>query len=490
MKYYLGIDIGTSSAKLTLIDEQGNIIDEQSREYPVLEPQPGWKEIDPETWMQAVEQSMEVIFLDKDASLLEGIGVTGQMHTVVFIDRDGNSIRPALMWNDTRTADLVAGTREQIRSIPEVSAIANIISTGSPAINLFWLKKNEPEHFDRIHKFLIGPDYIVFRLTGSFQTDFCEASTSSLLDLKKGIWSREIQQLLGFPDTIYPPIKGTNDIAGELSEAWTRRFGFRPGVKVIVGTGDNPAAAISTGCFSEKYPVLSLGTSGVLMYPREEIDFTARGKNIMFSFDQKEIQILVQGVVQSCGNSMNWWMKQILETNQFDKETDVDLSRLGESGLLFFPHLTGDKTIYADPTLRGCFLGIGTETTRKDMTIAVMEGIAFGIRQLTEVMKIPKEDLQNLKITGGGSKNAVWMQIFADVLDVHTEQLEAGAGAGYGMALCAASACGKSSLGAILSDTVQVKRVFSPRKKNVQLYGEKYHTYLKIHDALKQIFGV
>ena len=191
MKYYLGIDIGTSSAKVTLIDEKGNILAESSREYPVLEPQPGWKEIDPETWMQAVEASMEEIFTGRDASLLEGIGVTGQMHTVVFIDRDGRSIRPALMWNDTRTADLVAVTREQIRSIPEVSAIANVISTGSPAINLLWLKENEPEHFDRIHKFLIGPDYIVFRLTGSFQTDYCEASTSSLLDLQKGIWSRQ-----------------------------------------------------------------------------------------------------------------------------------------------------------------------------------------------------------------------------------------------------------------------------------------------------------
>ena len=488
MRYYLGIDIGTSSAKLTLIDDLGNIKDERSEEYRILEPQAGWKEIDPDTWMQAVDKAMLEILDGKDADLVDGIGVTGQMHTVVFIGQDGNSIRPALMWNDTRTAQRVPQVKEQIRSIPEVSHIANVISTGSPAMNLLWLKENEANHFDEIKKFLIGPDYIVYRLTGSFQTDYCEASTSSLLDLNQGVWSEEIRQLLDFPKTIYPEIKGSNEIAGQVSEEWSKRYGFHSGVKVIVGTGDNPAAAISTGCFSEKYPVLSLGTSGVLMYPKEKIDFSAKGKNIMFSFDRKETQILVQGVVQSCGNSMNWWMKNIIESKDYARETDMDLSHLGENKLLFYPHLTGDKTIYADPSLRGSFLGIGTETTRKDMTIAVMEGIAFGVKQLTEVMKMSKETIENLKITGGGSKNEIWMQIFADVLGVKTEQLEAGAGAGYGMALCAAAACGNISMNQIISKTVKVKKVFSPRKYNVKLYEEKYLNYLKIHDALKQIF--
>ena len=488
MRYYLGIDIGTSSAKLTLIDDLGNIKEECSEEYAILEPQAGWKEIDPDTWMQAVDKAMLKILEGKDAGLVDGIGVTGQMHTVVFIGQDGNSIRPALMWNDTRTAERVAQVKEEIRSIPAVSYIANVISTGSPAMNLLWLKENEPEHFRQIKKFLIGPDYIVYRLTGSFQTDFCEASTSSLLDLNQGIWSEEMRQLLDFPQAIYPKIKGSNLIAGEVTEDRRARYGFKAGVKVIVGTGDNPAAAVSTGCFSEKYPVLSLGTSGVLMYPKECIDFSAKGKNIMFSFDGQEIQILVQGVVQSCGSSMNWWMKNILESNDYAKETDMDLSHLGENQLIFFPHLVGDKTIYADPSLKGSFLGIGTETKRKDMTIAVMEGIAFGVRQLTEVMKMPKSSIENLKITGGGSKNEIWMQIFADVLGVKTEQLEAGAGAGYGMALCAAAACGGVSLNTIISNTIKVKKIFSPQEKNVKLYEEKYRTYLKIYDALKQIF--
>lgn len=488
MEYYVGIDIGTSSAKLTLVNDAGKVIKESSREYEILEPHPGWKEIDPDTWMEAVDEAMEELFNGIDSKAVEAIGVTGQMHTVVFIGQDGSSIRPALMWNDTRTAPTLTGIKERIKQTPDISYIANIISTGSPAMNLLWLKEHEPEQFSKMKKFLIGPDYIVYQLTGRCQTDYCEASTSSLFDIKTGKWSPEIQQLLGFPGEIYPEVKGTNEIAGTITSRWAEKYGMNDKVKVITGTGDNPAAAIATGCFAKKYPVLSLGTSGVFMYPRDKADFTAKGKNIMFSFDQENIQILVQGVVQSCGSSMNWWMKQILKTSDFQKETQVDVEHLGENNLFFYPHLVGDKTIYADSSLRGAFLGIGTETSRQDMSVAIMEGICFGVKELTEVMKVSKKDMDGLKVIGGGSKNDVWMQILADVLEVSIEQTESGAGAGYGIALAAAGASGKVSMDEMIEQTVKIKKVFMPRTYNSELYQKKYQTYRKIHGALKQIF--
>ncbi len=184
MEYYIGIDIGTSSAKLLLIDSQGNSIKSCSRSYEIIENTPGWKEIEPETWLNAVEDALSELLSDIDTMQIMSIGVTGQMHTVVFLDEKGNSIRPAMMWNDTRTANMLPKVKEDIRSIKEIDYIANIISTGSPVINLLWLKQHEPEHFSKIHKFLIAPDYIVYRLTGKYQTDYCEASTSSLYDLK------------------------------------------------------------------------------------------------------------------------------------------------------------------------------------------------------------------------------------------------------------------------------------------------------------------
>lgn len=488
MDLYIGIDIGTSSAKVTLVDEKGNVKKETERGYRFLEPHPGWKEIDPNIWMGAVDKAMMDLLQGEEAEQVRAIGVTGQMHTVVFLGEDGESIRPALMWNDTRTAEMVPAVKKQIAGLQDVSYITNIISTGSPAMNLLWMKVHEPAQFEQIDKFVIGPDYIVYRLTGRIQTDYCEASTSSLLDLHTGKWSEEMRQLLGFPASIYPKIKGTSEIAGEVRQEWLDRYHLKKGVKVIVGTGDNPAAAISTGCFFHQYPVLSLGTSGVLMYPKKQVDFLAKGKNIMFSFDQKEIQILVQGVVQSCGSSMNWWIRDILKSTDYEKETKIDFSSLGESPLLFYPHLVGEKTIYGDPTVRGAFLGLGTETTRKDMTIAVMEGIAFGVRQLVEEMQIPKDALTSLKVTGGGAKNPVWMQILAHVLEIPVEQLETGSGAGYGIALAAAGAVGTKNTEEILKNKGKVKAVYQPMEYNVALYQKKYKNYLKIYNGLKQIF--
>ena len=491
MEQYIGIDIGTSSAKLTLINDAGEIRKESSREYEISQPKPGWKEIDPESWMDAVEEAMAELLSGEDPEHIGAIGVTGQMHTAVFLGWDGAPIRPALMWNDTRTMDLVKETKEKISKVPEVSYTSNIISTGSPAINLLWLKKNEPEQFRKMKTFLIGPDYIVFRLTGQCQTDYCEASTSSLFDLKTGTWSSKIREILGFPKKIYPKVKGSQETAGYVAEVWRRKFGFKNQVKVIVGTGDNPAAAISTGCFSNRYPVLSLGTSGVLMFPKEKMDFGTKGKNIMFSADGKNIMTLVQGVVQSTGSSFGWWVRQILKADDFSAETsEVDMESLGENNLIFYPHLAGDKTIYGDPALRGALIGIGTETTRQDITAAVMEGICFGVRQLTEVMHIGKTALQSLKVTGGGSKNEVWMQILADVLNTKVEQLESGAGAGYGIALMAASVSGRDvTLEQMVGRTVRTKKCFNPRRYHAELYEIKYQKYKKVYKALTDVFG-
>lgn len=459
MKYYIGIDIGTSSVKITCIDENANVTGESSKEYKIEEPRSGWKEIDPEKWIKGIEEAFYDLFEKIDPQKVEAIGVTGQMHTVIFLDEDGRSIRPALMWNDTRTANLIPKLREKISVIDEVSYISNIISTGSPAANLFWLSQYEEENFAKIHKFLIGPDYIAYRLTGSVQTDYCEASTSSLCDLKTGKWSQPVRELLEFPEEIYPEIKGTCEVCGTVTKEWQEKFHFKQNVKVLTGTGDNPAAAISTGCFAKGYPVLSLGTSGVLMYPKKEINFGVKGKNILHTSDFME------------------------------ETTGVDIRHLGENDLIFYPHLVGDKTIYQDPKLRGSFVGIGTDTTRKDMTIAVMEGIAFAVKQLVSVMGISKEDLARLKVTGGGSKNEVWMQILSDVLNTKIEQLESGAGAGYGIALAAAASGDKDiSMEDLIEQTVSVRKTFIPRQYNRELYEQKYQKYLRIYDAMKHIY--
>lgn len=487
MGYYVGIDIGTSSAKLLLIDAVGSIKKSCSRSYDITECRPGWKEIDPEQWMHAVEDAFAELLSGIDTKQVKSIGVTGQMHTIIFLDESGKSIRPALMWNDTRTAHMLADIKEKILALPDMSYAANVISTGSPAVGLLWLKENEPEHFSQMKKFLIGPDYIVYRLTGQYQTDYCEASTSSLFDLRTVGWSKELRELFGFPEYIYPQVKGAAETAGTLLPQYQEKYGLNQDVKVITGTGDNPAAAISTGCLVKKYPVLSFGTSGVLMYPREQVNYDAKGKNILFSMDGRKVSVLVQGVVQSCGSSLAWWIEKIQQTKDYDGEIlGVDLSRLGENPVLFYPHLAGDKTIYADPGLRGCFLEIGTEITRQDMAIAVMEGICFAVKQLADEMGFSADSLTDLRVTGGGAKNEVWMQILADILDIPVIQMENHAGAGYGIALTAAAAITKGlSIEQIAGQMISEKKRFRPRAYNAQLYQKKYKKYLRINKALQ-----
>jgi len=489
MSYYIGFDLGTSSVKLCLTDEKGNLIKEASRSYELLQPNQGWKEIDPRTWWENSCEAIEELLDGTDGCLVKGIGVTGQMHTLILLDANGEVVRPALMWNDTRTADLVPGMMDAIRDT-EIGYLNRILSTGSPAANMLWVKENEPSNYNRIKKFLIGPDYIVYRLTGTYGTDYCEASTSSMYDTVKKCWSPVMQEILGLADEIYPEVKGSAEVAGTILPELAERFGLNPDTKVIVGTGDNPAASIPTGCLGKHYPVFSMGTSGVLMFPRENLDYTAKGKNILFGFDREHCNILVQGVVQSCGSSFGWWNLDIMESNGFNHiDSMFDKDKLGENHLLFYPHLVGDKTIYADPSLRGAFIGLSTDTTRADMTLAVMEGIAFALKQLASEMHLEDTHLEELKVIGGGSKSRIWMQVLADVMNLPIAQMGGEGGAGYGMALLAAYACGEiATIEEISDNAVEVKEHFYPRTYNAGLYEEKYKKYLQIHDALKPIF--
>ena len=488
MSYYIGLDLGTSSVKLCLIDEKGTYIKEASKSYEVSQPRSGWKEIEPELWWKCTCDAMDELLKSVDVHCIKGIGVTGQMHTLIVLDEKGEVVRPALMWNDTRTAQLIPEMMDAI-SNTEISYLKRILSTGSPAANMLWIKENEPSNYEKIRKFLIGPDYIVYRLTGMYGTDYCEASTSSMYDTVRKCWSPVMQEILGLPSEVYPEVKGSAEIAGAIKPELAERFGMNPETVVLVGTGDNPAASIPTGCLGKKYPVFSMGTSGVLMFPRKKLDYDAKGKNILFGFDREHCNILVQGAVQSCGSTFSWWNVDIMENNGFDVDPLFDVNKLGESKLLFYPHLVGDKTIYADPALRGAFIGLGTDTTRAEMTLAVMEGIAFALKELAKELHLEETQLEELKVIGGGSKSRVWMQILADVMRIPIAQLGGEGGAGYGMALLAAYTCGEiGSIEEISDRAVRVKEYFYPRSYNASLYEQKYLKYSCIHDALKGLF--
>ncbi|MDL2295515.1 xylulokinase [Lachnospiraceae bacterium OttesenSCG-928-E19] len=488
MKYYLGIDIGTSAAKVIAIDEKGTMVSRCENEYQYSKPKPGWKEIQPHVWTEAAKKGIKEVLTELNPQKIKAIGVSGQMHTTVFLDEKGSSIRPAIMWNDTRTEKYFPELKIMMTQ-KDTRSIKKIISTGSPAANLLWLKEHEPESFAKLHKFLIGPDYLVYYLTGKYSTDYCQASTSSLYDTEELEWSETMRQLIGLKQEVYPPIKGSQEVVGTLCLEIQNEFGFSNDVKVVAGTGDNPAAAISTGSIQHKYPVLSIGTSGVLVLPRNEVKEGSKGKEILFSLDGKNITHMVQGAVQSAGGSYGWYVKNILGLQSYDDISDsVDVEHIGEGKVLFYPHLTGDKTIYGDSTLRGAFLGLDINDTKEELAVAVMEGVCFAIKQLLEEMKLVPEELEELLVTGGGANSDLWMQILANILNVKIVQLDSNEGASYGAAILARNSVQKTIYEEKKEELVKRGNQFIPEESQIDCYLKKYKMYLKIHKAMQMIY--
>lgn len=475
--------------KLLLIDAQRRILAQTSLEYELSKPRKGWSEIDPGIWYDSALEGLRRLLEGQDAARVGAIGVTGQMHTLIMLDERGETVRPAIIWNDKRTAQCLPALREALAEEPDGEYLRNIVSTGSPAANLYWVSRHEPEVFARCRHFLIGPDYLVYRLTGVFCTDYVEASTSSLYSIRGCAWSRKLRELIGLPEAAYPPVRGSGETVGRLKGELARALGLREDVRVIAGTGDNAATAVSTGCIGRGYPVLSLGTSGVLIFPVRSLDRVERGKAILFSADGKNLLYLVQGVVQSTGESVSWWLRKVQGQKDFGTmDAEIDGKLLCRSQLLFYPHINGDKTLYADPELRGAFIGLNSETGPKEMYGAILEGLCFAFRQLAGGMALDLEKYGSLKVVGGGAKSSLWLQTLANVLNVRVERLGGAVGPAFGIALLAYAA-DHAEVGAeeLTAASLQVEQVFTPDRALTELYEGKYRQYLRIHDALKYI---
>lgn len=487
---YLGVDVGTSSLKLILINDDCEILKQDSEKYILDSPQMGWMEIDPEIWITAFVSATDRLLRDIDRSRIKRIGVTGQMHTLVLLDQKGKVIRPAMMWNDLRTKEIISSIKEDIRSFEDGEYLSRIISTGSPLANLVWIKQNEPEVFKKIKGFQIGWDYLVYRLSGRRCTDYCNASTSALYSLSRKCWSSQICDYVGLDAKCYPEVCGSADLAGRLSAEFQQRLLLPRGTEVIVGTGDNPATVISTGSYWSKYPVFSLGTSGVLTrtFSGEQNHYV--GKKILFSFYKNECGLLEQGAVQSCGNTYDWWNRQFGNLDMsMNLETEINIRDRVKDNILFYPHLMGEKTLYSDPELRGMFAGIDIKTDKKSMHYAVLEGICFSIRELVERMNAATKEQEVLQVVGGGSDNGLWMQMLSNILGTRIEKLNGNAGAVYGIAFLTAKVNGIDELREIINSRVEIKMSYMPDESLEVYYGKKYERYLRMRKAMHYIYS-
>lgn len=484
--YYIGIDLGTSAVKLLLMAGDGTIVKSVSKEYPISFPRPGWAEQDPEDWYANTQEGLVELLHGIDKSQVAGIGFGGQMHGLVVLDEDDRVIRPTILWNDGRTAEETDYLNEEIGKEKLSEYTANIAFAGFTAPKILWMKKHEPENYRQIHKIMLPKDYIAYRLTGVHCTDPSDASGTLFFDVKNRCWSEEMMEICGITREQLPDVFESYEVVGTLKEEIAERLGLNNDVKVVAGAGDNAAAAVGTGTVGEGKCNVSLGTSGTIFISSKK--FGVDKNNALHAFAHADGNYHLMGVVLSAASCNKWWMEEILNTKDFQGEQE-DIENLGRNSVYFLPYLMGERSPHNDPNAKGAFLGMTMETGRKDMTLAMMEGVAFAIRDSYEIAKALGIKVERTKMCGGGARSPLWRKILANVLDLRVDILEAEEGPALGGAMLAAVGCGEyASVEEAAERLVRTRLTVEPDPEIVALYDERYKVYRDIYPQLKGIF--
>ena len=489
MKKYIGIDLGTSSMKLLLMDAEGNIHNTISKEYPLEFPQPGWSQQNPEDWKDALFEGIPELLNGFDASLVKGIGCGGQMHGLVVLDEDDNVIRPAILWNDGRTVKQVDYLNNEIGKEKLSAWTANIAFAGFTAPKILWMKENESECFARIAKIMLPKDYINYILTGVRSCDFSDASGMLLLDVEHKCWSKEMLDICGISENQMPTLFESYDCIGTLVPEIADKLGLPGTVKVCAGAGDNAAAAVGTGVVGEGGCNISLGTSGTVFISSKE--FPTLDNNAIHNFAHADGGWHLMGCMLSAASCNKWLLGDILGTSDHNAEqAAIREEKLGENHVFFLPYLMGERSPINDTTARGTFIGMTMDTTRADMVQAVLEGVAFAIRDSVEVARSLGIAINTSKICGGGAKSPLWKRIFANVLNCELEIPVSEQGPGMGGAMLAMVACGEyESVKACCEKLTSVADVVKPEPQLVAKYEARYQQFKKIYPACKELFA-
>ena len=490
MKYYIGIDLGTSACKFLLMDEAGAIVNVVSKEYPLEFPQPGWSQQRPEDWRKAMMEGVPELIAGVDASQIAGIGSGGQMHGLVVLDKDDNVIRPAILWNDGRTAAQVDYLNGVIGKEKLSALTANIAFAGFTAPKILWMKENEPENFARIDKIMLPKDYINYVLTGVHACDYSDASGMLLLDVQNKRWSEEMLAICGVEEKQMPKLFESYACIGTVKPEIAKALGLPQGVKVAAGAGDNAAAAVGTGVVGEGGCNISLGTSGTVFISSKS--FGVDKYNALHAFAHADGGYHLMGCMLSAASCNKWLMDDIFKTTDYAAEqAAIEEDKLGRNNVFFLPYLMGERSPINDTDARGTFIGMSMDTTRADMTLAVLEGVAFAIRDSVEVARSLGIDIPSSKICGGGAKSPLWKKIMANVLGVKLEIPACEQGPGMGGAMLAMVACGAyESVQAACDAIVKTDSVLEPDAELTARYEAQYQKFKTIYPAVKAIFPV
>ncbi len=483
---FIGVDLGTSAVKLLLMDENGKICKIVSREYPLYFPHPGWSEQNPEDWFAQSMEGIRELTADCDKSQVQGISFGGQMHGLVALDDQDQVIRPAILWNDGRTGKQTDYLNQVIGKDKLSEYTANIAFAGFTAPKILWMKENEPENFERICKIMLPKDYLAYKLSGSFCTEYSDASGMLLLDVEHKCWSEEMLGICGITKEQLPKLYESWEVVGTLKKEIAEELGLPESVKVIAGAGDNAAAAVGTATVGDGGCNISLGTSGTLFISSKK--FGVDENNALHSFAHADGNYHLMGCMLSAASCNKWWMDEILKTKAYQEE-QAGITKLGENRVFYLPYLMGERSPHNDPDARAAFIGMSMDTTREDMTQAVLEGVAFGLRDSLEVARSIGVSPERTKICGGGAKSPLWRKIIANVMNMKVDIIESEEGPGYGAAILAAVGCGVfSSVEEAAKKLVKIVATEEPDPELTAKYEERYQKFRKLYPALKGMF--
>lgn len=492
MDYVMGIDSSTTSVKALIIDEAGQVIAVHSTSLPISRPKPLWSEQNPVDWWNAAVESIRgaIKTANVPAESIRAVGLTGQMHGLVMLDAAGEVLRPSILWNDQRTQAQCDSMTETVGFARLIELTGNRALTGFTAPKILWVRDHEPDVYARCAHILLPKDYVRYRLTGEYATDLSDASGMSLLNVAQRSWSQEVLDALDIPASWLPQLYEGTQISGKVSTAAAEATGLIAGTPVFAGGGDQAAGAVGVGAVTEGAISLAVGTSGVVFAPVNHYAFEPQGRLHAFCHAVPGLWHFM-GVMLSAAGSLQWYKDTLAPHEAFEvllaEAADIEP---GAEGLYFLPYLSGERTPHPDPTARGAFIGLTSRHTRGHLTRAVLEGVAFGLKDSFTLIaeNSTSQDLQ-VRISGGGAKSPVWQQIIADILGTPLVNVQTTEGAAYGAALLAAVGVGQhESVSAACAQAVMLGAVVQPSAQANE-YPAHYERYRQLYPLLQGFFG-
>ncbi len=481
MNYYVGIDLGTSSVKVLLLSDEGDVVSSVTREYPLYFPHSGWSEQNPEDWYNQTVDALKELLSGIDAKLVRSFSFSGQMHGLVMLDSDDNVIRPALLWNDSRSQTETDKLNENKDFL--LDNTANIAFAGFTLPKLLWVKENEPENYEKINKIMLPKDYVAYRLSGEFCTDVSDASGTLYFDVENRCWAKDILSRYDIKEQWLPKVLESDECVGNLKDELALLLGTKE-VKIIIGAGDNAAAAIGTGTIKDGDCNISLGTSGTIFTVSDK--FSLDRDSAIHSFCSASRNYHQMACMLSAAVCCNWWVEKVLR-DSYDSVNQKG-NCLGENEVMFLPYLMGERSPLNDTDVRGMFYGMSLDTDKDDMSLAVLEGVAFALRHSIDIIRNMGIDIKKSNVCGGGTKNKLWLKIIANVIGIELSIPENQEGASLGAALLAAKGVvTPEAYEALEKKVYKTAETVTFEKELSEKYEEKYRRWRKLYPAIKGI---